>query len=92
MSKINFFKNLFKPAAFEFEMPSLGRMELQDVQKSYARVFGSEDGKKVLAHLHKSVFMRALPSEASDEQIRYAEGQRAIIAQILRHIVAGRSA
>lgn len=84
-------KKLFKSAAFEFEMPRLERTELQQVQKSYARIFTSAEGQKVLDHLHRTVFMRALPADASDKQIRYLEGQRAIVAQILRHIVAGRS-
>lgn len=77
---------------FDFELPPAGRAELSDIQKSYTRLFATDDGKAVLSHLQKTVFIRALPADCADEQIRYYEGQRALVAQILRHIVAGQSA
>ncbi len=68
------------------------RLEKREIEKSYARLFGTEDGKRVLAHLQTVAFMRAYSAESSDEQIRYAEGQRALVANMLRLINAGRTA
>ncbi len=74
-----------------FEMPDISRMERQEIEKSYARLFSSEDGQRVLAHLQTMAFMRAYSAESSDEQIRYAEGQRALVANVMRLINAGRA-
>ncbi|PJB71450.1 MAG: hypothetical protein CO093_05105 [Alphaproteobacteria bacterium CG_4_9_14_3_um_filter_47_13] len=65
-------------------------MERQQIEKAYARLFSTEDGGRVLAHLQMIAFMRAYSAESTDEQIRYAEGQRALVAHILRLISAGR--
>jgi len=62
----------------------------QDVERIFARCFSSEDGKKVLAHLQVMTFSRAYGPDASDQQLRYAEGQRALVANILRLIDRGR--
>jgi len=70
--------------------PELGKMELRDVEKSFARLFASEDGQKVLAHLQVITFHRALGPSVGDEQLRYMEGQRAMVATILRLIDRGR--
>ncbi|MCB9996622.1 MAG: hypothetical protein H6869_09320 [Rhodospirillales bacterium] len=67
-------------------------MEREQVEKAYARLFSTEDGKMVLGHLQSIAFMRAYGAESSDAQIRYAEGQRALVAQILRLVNAGRTA
>ncbi|MDP7141801.1 MAG: hypothetical protein QF692_08235 [Alphaproteobacteria bacterium] len=70
--------------------PDMRRIALQDIQKSYARLFATEDGQAVLAHLQRTVFMRACGADCNDAQIRYAEGQRALLFQIMRHIEGGR--
>lgn len=75
-----------------FEMPESSRMERDDIAKAYARVFSSEDGKKVLSHLQSVAFMRAYSAESTDEQIRYAEGQRALVATMMRLVNSGRGA
>jgi len=71
-------------------MPDFTRMEKHNVEKAYARLFATDDGKQVLSHLQAMAFMRAYSAESSDEQIRYAEGQRALVANIMRLINAGR--
>ncbi len=73
-----------------FEMPDVSRLEKRDIEQAYARLFGTDDGKKVLGHLQAVAFVRAYSAESSDEQIRYAEGQRALVANIMRLINAGR--
>lgn len=72
-----------------FQMPDISTLDKREIEKSYARVFNTEDGKRVLAHLQTVAFMRAYSAESSDEQIRYAEGQRALVANVLRLISAG---
>ncbi|MEC7029103.1 MAG: hypothetical protein VXW91_05475, partial [Pseudomonadota bacterium] len=61
-----------------------------ELEKAYARLFGTDDGKLVLSHMQALAFMRAYGAESSDAQIRYAEGQRALVAQVMRFINAGR--
>lgn len=73
-----------------FEMPDLSRLEKEQIEKAYARVFASDDGRMVLGHLQSIAFMRAYGAESSDAQIRYAEGQRALVATIMRLVNAGR--
>jgi hypothetical protein len=65
-------------------------MSQQDIERIFARCFSTEDGKKVLAHLQVMTFSRAYGPDASDQQLRYAEGQRALVANILRLIDRGR--
>lgn len=73
-----------------FRAPEPVRVELREIEKSFARVFSSEDGKRVLAHLQAVTFQRALGAESSEQSLRYAEGQRALMAMVLRMIDRGR--
>ncbi len=66
------------------------RGDKRAMEIAYARLFLSEDGQKVLAHLQAVTFLRAYGAEASDEQLRFVEGQRALVSQVLRMIEAGR--
>ena len=63
----------------------------ESVEKAFARVFATDDGQAVLSHLQSMTFQRALGPEASDTQLRYLEGQRAMIATIMRLIRSGRT-
>ncbi|MCB9982444.1 MAG: hypothetical protein H6861_02045 [Rhodospirillales bacterium] len=67
-----------------------GKTELREIEKAFARLFASNDGQKVLAHLQVITFQRALGPGVGDDQLRYLEGQRAMIATILRLIDRGR--
>lgn len=62
----------------------------KDIERVFTRLFSTEDGQKVLAHLQVMTFQRALGPGSSDEQLRYTEGQRALMAAILRLIDRGR--
>ena len=66
------------------------KIEMRDIEKSFARLFATDDGQKVLAHLQVMTFHRALGPGVADEQLRYLEGQRAMVATILRLIDRGR--
>lgn len=68
------------------------KTELREIEKAFARLFLSDDGQKVLSHLQVITFNRALGPTSSDEQLRYLEGQRSLVATILRLIDRGRKA
>ncbi|MBI2234340.1 MAG: hypothetical protein HYU57_05025 [Micavibrio aeruginosavorus] len=65
-------------------------MPQQEIERLFARCFSTDDGRKVLAHLQVMTFSRAYGPEASDRHLRYAEGQRALVASILRMVDRGR--
>ena len=67
-----------------------GKNEMREVEKAFARLFATQDGQKVLAHLQVLTFQRALGPTSPDEQLRYMEGQRSMVATILRLIDRGR--
>lgn len=70
--------------------PLPARHEFNDIEKSYARLFSSPDGRRVLAHLEVMTFQRALGPSCPDAQLRHIEGQRALMAIILRLIDRGK--
>ncbi len=72
--------------------PYLSRKsELRDVERCFVRLFSSEDGQRALAHLQMITFHRALGPTSPDEHMRYLEGQRAMVATILKLIDRGRN-
>jgi hypothetical protein len=73
-----------------YAVPEPGRIEMREIEKAFARLFATEDGQKVLAHLQVLTFQRALGPGVADEQLRYIEGQRSMVATILRMIDRGR--
>ncbi len=75
---------------YVFHVPEPSRFELRDVEKCFARLFSSDDGRRALAYLQAISFQRALAPTSTDQQLRYAEGQRAMVATILRLIDRGR--
>lgn len=69
---------------------NVNRLEQKEIEKIFARLFLNEDGKKALAYLQMVTFQRALGPNASDIELRHLEGQRAMVATILRLIDRGR--
>ncbi|MBI4030571.1 MAG: hypothetical protein HY370_02750 [Proteobacteria bacterium] len=65
-------------------------MDLRAIEQTFARLFSTEDGKKVLSHLAGITFMRAAAVDAADETLRHLEGQRALMATIMRLTERGR--
>lgn len=76
--------------AWVYTAPDPARMEARDIERACARLFSTDDGKRVLSYLQLITFHRALGPSSPDEQLRYTEGQRALVATILRLIDRGR--
>ena len=68
----------------------VSRLEQKEIERSFARVFSTEEGKKVLAWLQVMTFQRVSGASTTDEQLRYMEGQRSLVANILRVIDRGK--
>lgn len=68
----------------------VSKLEQRDIEHCFARLFSTEDGKKALAWLQVMTFQRVQGASAPDEQLRYMEGQRSLMASILRLIDRGR--
>jgi hypothetical protein len=68
-----------------------GKAESRDIERAFARLFSTQDGQTVLAHLQVITFQRALGAGSTDQQLRYLEGQRAMVGTILRLIDRGRN-
>lgn len=87
-------KRLFRPAPeIDGTLPDMQREPArEDVAKACARLFSTDDGAMVLDYLKRQTFMRSYGTEASDSLLRFGEGQRALVAQIMRLIAMGKSA
>lgn len=66
------------------------RLEQKDMERVFTRLFSTEDGQKVLSYLQVMTFQRAHGPSVSDDHLRYSEGQRSLVATILRMIDRGR--
>ena len=92
---MDIFKKSYEPLPYKnnddliYAVKNPAKQELQEIEKSFARVFATPDGERVLGHLQTITFQRALGAGAADEQLRYLEGQRAMVASILRLIDRG---
>lgn len=73
-----------------FRGMNIERIEQRDMERIFARLFSSDDGRKALAYLQMITFQRALGAGAADSELRYMEGQRAMVGTILRLIDRGR--
>ena len=69
----------------------VSRLEQKDIEHSFARVFSTDEGKKVLAWLQVMTFQRVSGADSSSDQLRYMEGQRSLVASILRMIDRGKN-
>lgn len=78
-------------APYVYRAPEPQNLELREIEKCFARLFSSDDGRRALSYLQAVTFQRALAPTSSDQQLRYAEGQRAMVATILRLIDRGRN-
>jgi hypothetical protein len=69
----------------------VSRLEQREIERCFARLFSSEDGKKALAWLQVITFQKAQGPSAPEDHLRYTEGQRGLVAQILRLIDRGKT-
>ena len=63
---------------------------MTDISINYARCFGTPSGCAVLDHLRKITIERTLGPNASDNELRWAESQRALVRQIEAIVARGR--
>ena len=69
----------------------LSKREQQDIDRCCARLFTTEDGKIVLGWLQSLAFDRHFSADTPGEQLKFQDGQRAIIAHLMRCIARGKS-
>ena len=75
-----------QPALFDCPVPP----PAHNIERAFARLFATQDGKRILAHLCSITFMRASGPDAGTDILRHNEGQRALMTQILRLIEQGK--
>ena len=63
---------------------------MKNTEQNYARCFGTPSGQVVLEHLRKITIARTLGPNASDNELRWAESQRAFVRHIETMISRGR--
>lgn len=66
-------------------------MDRDSIARAYARLFSTEDGKLVMAHLQGQTFLRMHTPDTPDSHIRFTEGQRALVNTMLRFVAIGRT-
>lgn len=62
---------------------------MQELEKQYARLFQTRDGRAVLNHMRKITIERVLGANATDNELRWAEATRAFVRQIESMIARG---
>ena len=55
---------------------------MQEIEKQYARTFNTPSGRAVLQHLRRITIERTLGPNATDNELRWAEANRAFVRQI----------
>ena len=61
----------------------------KELGRAYVRAFTGNNGEAVLDALKALTVDRVLPATATDAELRYLEGQRALFRHILREIERG---
>lgn len=85
------FNHKYDPSSLLCLSTDTSKLEQKDIARCFARLFSTEDGKIVLSHLQSITFQRAHSCHAPEAELRHSEGQRALVAQILRLIDRGRN-
>ncbi|MEM9470102.1 MAG: hypothetical protein AAF988_08055 [Pseudomonadota bacterium] len=68
----------------------ISKIDRREIEKTFARAFLTEDGRKAAAYLQYITFNRALPPDSSENNLFYIEGQRALVSNILKLIHNGK--
>jgi hypothetical protein len=82
-------KNSFNSDAF-LPMKYTQNLDRDSVAKAYARVFSTDDGQLILAHLQAQTFLKGLSPDVAESHLRFLEGQRALVHSILRFVALGK--
>ena len=64
---------------------------MKDIESIYAKVFAGVSGELVIKHLRKITIERVLGPNANESELRFVEGQRALVHQIEQMIHRGKS-
>ena len=62
-----------------------------EIEKQYARTFGTPSGRAVLEHMRKITIERTLGPNATDQELRWTEANRAFVHQIEQMIARGKN-
>ncbi len=73
------------------DISHISKIDQKNMKRIFARVFSTDDGKKLLAYLQYITFHRSFGADVSDSQLRYMEGQRSLVSTILRFIDQGKN-
>lgn len=57
-------------------------MNETEIRQAFAKCFMSGEGRKVLSFLRKITVERSLGANATDNELRYLEGQRQLVKKI----------
>ena len=71
------------------EAAEAARADHRALTSAFARCFRGRDGEMVLAYLRAVTLGRALGPGASDAVLRHLEGQRQLVAHVIRLIARG---
>ena len=63
---------------------------MTDIEKNYVRAFSTPSGMAVLEHLRKITVERTLGTNASNDELRWVEAQRALVHNIERLSMGGK--
>ncbi len=61
-----------------------------ELTRTYARLFATPDGEKVMTHLQSLTFSQGLGPGAKNALLRHVEGQRQLVAYVMSQIRRGR--
>ena len=64
---------------------------MQEIEKQYARAFGTPAGRIVLQHMRKITIERTYGPNVTDAELRWAEANRTFVHQIEQMIARGKS-
>ena len=62
---------------------------MNDIEKYYARIFNTPDGKQVLNHLRNITIERILGQNASNDELRWWCAQTSLVHQIENMVKRG---
>lgn len=86
---VSVFKKLFAKVLPQDD--SVNAPMREDAPRIFARLFGSDDGQKVLSYLRATINARVGGPEAGESQLRYQDGQRGLLQTINGLIEQGKN-
>ena len=66
------------------------KQDFSNIEVDFVRAFNSVSGKRVLKYLISITLARYLASNATDNELRYLEGERFLVSFILNMIKKGK--